>query len=202
MIAHFAVQNGFNAVQAPTHALAGSTDPLLMIDRAACIRLRNTRWMRRAGGISQIDYVAMTPRLFRDPAQRRAFVSALAELPFRKFVDPQALDFQCGCFADWCPSLHCCRSRTFSALGGQVIADGVGGLTALAIAAFGAAGAISHGVGGKESASARATGRVRRKTGGGGRRKQDPCTRPRSPAQRETNGYAHGCARCAPFAQL
>jgi hypothetical protein len=40
MVARFAVERGFHAVLAPTHALENSNDAWLTVDRTACMRLR------------------------------------------------------------------------------------------------------------------------------------------------------------------
>lgn len=168
-IARFAVQNGFHAVHAPAHMLEGSTDKLFGIDCEAAIALR--RAMDVEGGKAiRIDYPLMIKNnSLRDPAQRRAFISGLENSPiesiwlrisgFGSDATPMGLRRYIAAMMD------------FHRLARPVIADGVGGLVGLAIAAFGAAGGISHGVAEKERFDASDWSKPPER-GGGGREKR------------------------------
>ncbi|MGX9181976.1 hypothetical protein [Mesorhizobium sp. BHbdii] len=81
-IARFAVKQGFHADQAPAHVLEGSTDHLFALDCGATIALR--RALDAEGGKHVgIDYPLMIKNAsLRDPAQRRAFITALKNVPF------------------------------------------------------------------------------------------------------------------------
>lgn len=96
-----------------------------------------------------IDYPVMIKNAsLRDSAQRRAFIAGLAALPF----DNLWLRVS-GFGADASATLlhgYIAAIMDFQQLGKPIIADGVGGLAALATAAFGAAGGVSHGLGEKE----------------------------------------------------
>lgn len=147
-IARFAVEHGFNAVQAPAHMLEGSPDPLLGVDGASTVALRSALDANGGRHIG-INYPLMiTAASLRDPVQRRAFITALADLPFDN------LWFRVSGFgADASPAglrRYIASVMDFLRLERPIVADGVGGLAALAIAAFGAAGGICHGVAEKE----------------------------------------------------
>src|SRR5258708_4444981 len=82
MIARFASESGFHAVQAPTHFLDGSTDPWFATDRTTCLALRRALDAEGASHMA-IDYpITIKNASLRDPAQRRAFIAGLADLPF------------------------------------------------------------------------------------------------------------------------
>jgi hypothetical protein len=148
MVAKFAVENGFDSVQAPTHLLDGSTDAWFSIDRATCVALRRTLDAEGGADIA-IDYPLMIKNAsLRDPAQRRVFIGGLVDLPF----DNLWLRIS-GFGADAPATLlrrYIAAVLDFQQLGKPIVADGVGGLAALAIAGFGTAGGICHGLGEKE----------------------------------------------------
>jgi hypothetical protein len=147
-IARFAVEHGFHAVQAPAHLLEGSTDAWFGIDRQACKDLR--RALDVAGGATiAIDYpLTLKYGSLRDPAQRRVLIAGLSDLPFENLwlrVSGFGADAEA-------PMLrrYIAAAADFQQLDRPIVADGVGGLAAIAVAAFGAAGGISHGLGEKE----------------------------------------------------
>ena len=168
-IARFAVKQGFHAVQAPVHLLEGSTDRLFGLDCEATIALR--RALDKEGGKHiGIDYPLMIKNAsLRDPAQRRAFIAALENVPFDN------LWFRVSGFgADATPMglrRYMAAIMDFHRLDVPVVADGVGGLVGVAIAAFGAAGGICHGVAEKERFDASDWAKPPQ-TGGGGREKR------------------------------
>lgn len=147
-IARFAVEHGFHAVQAPTHLLEGSTDARFGIDRQACEDLR--RALDATGGAAiAIDYpLTLKYGSLRDPAQRRVLIAGLKDLPFDNLwlrVSGFGADAEA-------PMLrrYIAAAVDFQQLDRPIVADGVGGLAAVAVAAFGAAGGVSHGLGEKE----------------------------------------------------
>jgi len=148
MIARFASESGFHAVQAPTHFLDGSTDPWFATDRTTCLALRRALDAEGAGHMA-IDYpITIKNASLRDPAQRRAFIAGLADLPFDNLwlrVSGFGADASATMLRRYIAAMI-----DFQRLGKPIIADGVGGLAALATAAFGAAGGVSHGLGEKE----------------------------------------------------
>lgn len=168
-IARFAVKQGFHAVQAPAHVLEGSTDQLFGIDCAATAALR--RSLDAEGGKHiGIDYPLMIKNAsLRDPAQRRAFIAALKNVPFDN------LWFRISGFgADATPMglrRYIAAMMDFHRLEVPLVADGVGGLVGVAIAAFGAAGGICHGVAEKERFDASDWAKPPQ-AGGGGREKR------------------------------
>lgn len=168
-VAAFAVQHGFNAVHAPTHMLTDSTDDWVAIDVASCQRLR--RALDTAGGKHiGIDFPLMLKfASLRDPAQRRALIARLADAPFDNLwmrvsgfgADATAMGLR----------RYIAAIIDFHRLERPVVADGVGGLVSLAIAAFGAGGGISHGVAEKERFDAGGWNKPPQ-SGGGGREKR------------------------------
>jgi hypothetical protein len=147
-IARFAIDRGFDTVLAPTHLLESSADSWFAIDRASCSDLRAA--LDREGGTDiAIDYPLLIPyAALRDPAQRRAIIAALAGLPFDYLwlrisgfgADASAMGIRRVVAA----------SLDFERLGKPVVMDGVGGIAALAVTAFGAASGVCHGVAEKE----------------------------------------------------
>ncbi len=169
-IAGFVVEHGFHAVQAPTHLLEGSTDPWFGIDRQACEDLR--RALNMAGGEAiSIDYpLTLKYASLRDPAQRRVLIAGLKDLPFDNLwlrVSGFGADTEA-------PMLrrYIAAAVEFQQLDRPIVADGVGGLAAVAVAAFGAAGGISHGLGEKERFAAGDWNKPPVPRGGGGGREK------------------------------
>lgn len=168
-IARYAVHQGFHAILAPTHILDGSPDPLFGVDREATAGLR--RSLDAEGG-EKIDIhyeLNIKNGALRDPVQRRAFIAGLADTPY------SSLWFRVSGFgADATPMglrRYIAAMLDFTRLERPIVADGVGGLAGIAIAAFGAAGGICHGVAEKERFDASSWGKPP-KQGGGGREKR------------------------------
>ena len=164
-IAAFIAERRVDAVLAPTHLIRGARDEWIMVDLWACEMLREEL---DAAGASQvtIDYpLIMNYATLRDSAHRRALSSDLAQLPFDNLwlrisgfgADASGVGVRryVSCVAD------------FHAMGKPVVADCVGGLSGLAVAAFGAVSSIAHGVGEKERFDAGGWARPRRSGGGG-----------------------------------
>src|SRR5258708_22673821 len=80
----------------------------------------------------------------RDPGQRGAFLAGLADLPFDNLwlrVSGFGADASATMLRGYIAAM-----MHFQRLGKPIIADGVGGLAALATAALGAAGAVRRGL--------------------------------------------------------
>lgn len=96
-----------------------------------------------------VDFQLLLPyRVLRDEAHRRAIVETLRGLPFENLwvrIDGFGADAT-GVAVRRCIS----ALADFHALDRPVVADYAGGLAALALSAFGAIGAISHGAAEKE----------------------------------------------------
>jgi hypothetical protein len=168
-IARYAVAQRFHAVLAPTHILDGSPDPLFGIDRDATAALRRSLDAEGGGKIDIHYELNIKNGALRDPVQRRAFIAGLTDIPYA------SLWFRVSGFgADATPMglrRYIAAMLDFTRLERPVVADGVGGLAAVAIAAFGAAGGICHGVAEKERFDASSWGKPP-KAGGGGREKR------------------------------
>ena len=164
-VATFVVTKAVDAVLAPSHFVTNALSTWWPIDRQLCLELR--RALNEMGGDSiAIDYSLTTAYgTLREPEQRRAFLAGLGDLPFDN-LRLRVSDFG----ADATPTAvrrYISAVADFHALKRPLVADYVGGLAGLAVAAFGATGAIAHGVSEKERFDARRW-LVPRKPGGGG----------------------------------
>jgi hypothetical protein len=117
-----------------------------------------------------IDYPIMIKNAsLRDSAQRRALIAGLTDLPFDN------LWLRISGFGADAPATmlrpYIAAMMDFQRLGKPIVADGVGGLVALATAAFGAAGGVCHGLGEKERFDASDWNKPPT-PGGGGREKR------------------------------
>ncbi len=147
-IARFAVKDHFSAVLSPTHFISAANDPLLLTDRKACINLHAA--LDKEGGRNiGLDYVLALPnRVLKDPAQRAVILQKLSGLPFEN------LWLRVSQFGADATGLGVRRyieaTQKITPFGHPIIIDGVAGLAALAVIAFGAAGGVAHGVGDME----------------------------------------------------
>lgn len=171
LIADVAVTNKVNAVLAPTHLLGreGPLHPWFEIDRRLCVELRAA--LDSSGGRHiAIDYLLMLPYgCLMDAAQRRMFVARLAELPFDNLWvraanfgrDATPMGFQ----------RYTVGLLDFHDLGKPIVADSVGGLIGLGVAAFGSVSALSYGVAQNERFDPGPWKRPKNKQDGGGQTK-------------------------------
>lgn len=169
-IARFAVQHRFNAVQAPTHLLESSADKLFDVDRGMTDALR--RALDTEGGQHiGIDYsLTLKMSSLKDSVQRRAFIAGLSDSPFENLwlrvsgfgADATAMGVR----------RYIAAVMDFHRANRPLVADGVGGLAGLALAAFGAVGGICHGVAEKERFDASDWDKPPKNGGGGGREKR------------------------------
>lgn len=147
-IAEFAIKNTVDVVLAPSHFVADARSPWWPIDIKLCQDLRRAL-DEMGGGHVRIDYSLITTyRTLREPEQRRAFIGAMKDLPYTN------LWLRISGFGADATGIAVRRSISAIAdlhsLRRPIVADHVGGLVALALVAFGATGAIAHGVGEKE----------------------------------------------------
>ena len=152
-VATFAVANAIDTVLAPSHFVKDGRSEWWRIDLQLCADLRQA--LDELGGSNiRTDYSLTTAyETLREPEQRRAFLAGLQDLPF----DNLWLRIS-GFGADARPTAlkrYISAVTDFHALSRPLVADHVGGLAGLAIAAFGATAAISHGVSEKERFDAR-----------------------------------------------
>ncbi len=147
-IARFAVEHGIHRVLAPTHFVSGVKDQWFTSDQNACIALRRSLDIQGGRQIS-IDYPLMVSNaVLNDGAERKAIIAALASLP----IDSLWLRIS-GFGANATAAglrKYIAATRDFHILEKPIISDGIGGMSALAVAAFGAASGVAHGVAEKE----------------------------------------------------
>jgi hypothetical protein len=142
-IVNFAIENQFTQVVGPTHLWNGPNDPWIRRD----VRSMEAAENLISAGTSELQLIyslAVPIGVLRDRAQRRAIISAVADMPcdgiwlkIENFGD-DASGEKTAAYIEAC--------REFHAFGLPIVADMVGGLPALAALAFGAVGGISHGV--------------------------------------------------------
>jgi hypothetical protein len=144
-IARFAVETGFHVVQAPTHLLSGAADVRFGSDREAVIALRRALDAEGGRQIGIAYPLLINYADLKDPIQSRTFIAGIADLPIDSLwlrvsgfgADAQATRLR----------RYVAAALGFQQLNVPIVADGVGGIVGLALAAFGVAGAICHGVG-------------------------------------------------------
>jgi hypothetical protein len=164
-IARFAVAQRFDAVITPTHILEGSTDPLFAVDRNTTLELRRALDAEGGSNIALHYELNIKNASLRDPAQRRAFIQGLGDLPYA------SLWMRISGFGADAKSMGLRRNIAamldFVRLERPIVADGVGGLVGMAMVAYGAAGAICHGVAEKERFDAGSWSKPPKQGGGG-----------------------------------
>lgn len=144
LIARFVVEHKFDAVLSPTHYLENVTDGRFEANVIACERLREA--LDREGGRHiPIDYhLSIAHVALRDPSQRAHVIQRLASLPAQNLwlhVSPFGITSSAAVVRRFIETAY-----DLLTLKTPIIVDGVAGLPALALLAFGAAGGIAHGV--------------------------------------------------------
>jgi hypothetical protein len=164
-VATLAVANDVDAVLVPSHYVNDSRSPWWRIDLQLCADLRQAL-DQIGGGDIRTDYCLTTAYgTLLEPEQRRAFVAGLQDLPFDN------LWLRISGFGSDATAIGVRRYISavadFHTLKRPLVSDHVGGLAGLAVAAFGATGAIAHGISEKERFDVRGW-LIPKKTGGGG----------------------------------
>lgn len=142
-IAEFAKRNGVTGILGPTHLLSGPNDRWLRHDIANMGHLQAA--LNEDGSAIQLIYPLSVPmQMLRDPLQIDALIKALADSPMDALwlrIDNFGSDASGEKTVAY---IHAVRA--FHVLGKPVIADHVGGLSALGLLSFGAVGGIAQGV--------------------------------------------------------
>lgn len=165
-IARFAVKQEVAAILAPSHFLGDKDFKWLGVDFESCSALRLA--MDREGGTHiPIDYpVIATYAQLRDPDFRKGIINGARNLPIARIWLRIA-----GFGADATGvgiSRYVEFARAFHDLGIPVIADHVGGLSSVALGAFGAVSGFAHGIEGKQRFDASDWLKASASGGGGG----------------------------------
>lgn len=148
-IAEFAVRHNVDAVLAPTHCIETIPNPWVSIDQRLCEELRH-ELDRASGKHIAVDFqIITTNTLLKDGPTRETLISSIRHVPAEN-VWLRASGF--GATATGAATRAFIEAaRNFHEIGKPIVADYAGGFSALAAAAFGGVGAISHGVGQKET---------------------------------------------------
>ena len=165
LIAEFAVKHSVNVVLAPTHFLELTDLSWRAVDLSTCEALRHS--LDQVGGEHiAVDYQLITTNaLLKDEAGRTELIDGVGSLPIDNVwlrtsgFGATSTGVGTRLFIEAVRHLH--------QLGRPLIADGVGGFSGLATAAFGAIGGISHGVAQREGFDANDWKKPSQRNGGG-----------------------------------
>lgn len=165
LIAEFAVKNRVNVVLAPTHFLEPTDLAWQATDLATCDALRHS--LDQSGGRNiSIDYQLITANaLLKDKGGRERLIAGIESLPIDNVwirtsgFGATSTGAGTRLFIEAVRGLH--------QIGRPLVADGVGGLSGIAAAAFGATGSICHGVAQREGFDASDWKRPSPQRGGG-----------------------------------
>ncbi|HEV2079227.1 MAG TPA: hypothetical protein VGR19_04945 [Allosphingosinicella sp.] len=147
-IARLAVKQEFAAVLAPSHFLGDKRTDWLGVDFNSCAALR-AALDREGGRHIPIDYpIIATYAQLRDPDFRQSIIDGVQSLPIAR-VWLRVSGFGADATGVGIPR-YVEFARAFHRLGIPIIADHVGGISALALAAFGAVSGFAHGIEGKQ----------------------------------------------------
>jgi hypothetical protein len=164
-VATCAVANAVHSVLVPSHFVVDAGSRWWQIDLQLCADLRQAL-DETGGGNIRTDYCLITSYgTLREPEHRRAFLAGLRDLPFENLwlrISDFGADATSAAVRRYISAV-----TDFHALERPLVADYIGGLAGLAVVAFGATGAIAHGVSEKERFDVRPW-RGPRKPGGGG----------------------------------
>ena len=150
-IVAFAVKHKFSAVLAPTHFIASPNDPWLAIDIANALVLKRKL---QSKGVALFYRLAISNKVIVDAEQRDAIIHSMQRLDVDALwlvIDHFSKDASIAKF-----SAYCEVATAFHDFGIPLVADRVGGLPGLALAAFGVVSGIAHGVAQLESFSSTA----------------------------------------------
>jgi len=142
-IVRFAKDNNCTQILGPTHLINGPNDRWLRRDIDNMGHVQSA--LDEDGNAIQLIYpLAVSMQVLRDPLQRDALITALADAP----MDALWLKIDnFGSDASGEKTVAYIRAvRAFHALGKPIIADHVGGLSALGLLSFGAVGGIAQGL--------------------------------------------------------
>lgn len=144
-IARFAVSRPVDAILAPTHWLGDlNFMTWLETDALSCSRLRDA--LDREGGKHiAIDYPLIAPHTFlQSSEEQRRIIERLRDIPFENLW-VRASGFRNNA-APLTTRWHIEALGKLHVLERPIVADYLGGMTGMAMLAFGAASAISHGI--------------------------------------------------------
>lgn len=148
-IALFAIKYRVSSILSPSHYIDSPNSKWLEIDRQLCIALREA--LNTEGGTEiGVDYMLNTnSQALNDEASRKVIMRNLDGLPFKNLwlrIAGFGNDASAAGLRRYINTLWDIQS-----LEKPLVADHVGGYVGLALLAFGAVGAISHGVATKET---------------------------------------------------
>ncbi len=164
-IARFAIKHHFDAVLSPTRYHERISKEDLSVDLMACKLLREA--LDREGGAAvAIDYrLSVAHRALKDNDQLALVLRHLPHAPTENLwlhISPFGSDASAGIVRRLIETI-----ARFEQLNMPIVVDGVAGLPALALLAFGAAGGIAHGVADQERFEGNAYHKAPRKSSGG-----------------------------------
>ncbi len=147
-IADFSIEHQVDAVLGATRLLDGPQDKWMHVDIELCEAFRGALDTQGAKEIATDYPLLINYQTLLDGAARKSLISLLAGLPF-EFLWLRIANFGSDKSASGLRK-YINAARDFHDIGKPIIADGVGGLPALSMVAFGGTGGICHGVAEKE----------------------------------------------------
>ena len=144
-IASFAIEHRFNSIISPTHSIADIKDDWISLDIELSHALREAL-NRRGGEDITIEYpLITTANLINDIETRDTMINRLKDAEFNnlwlKISGLGGNNASAGGLKKYIESI-----TKFQSLNKPIVADCIGGLASMAALAFGATGAISHGI--------------------------------------------------------
>jgi hypothetical protein len=143
-LARFAIERRYTQILSPSHLIRSVSDAWWDIDRASTVGLRNELDKLGAADIQILYALTISYSLLRDPEQCRALVRDLKTLPIAAIwlsIDGVGSDSTATATRTCIESI-----AAFHAGGVPIVADHIGGIVGLSLLAFGAAGAMAHGI--------------------------------------------------------
>lgn len=142
-ISEFAQEHNFTQILGPTHLLSGPNDPWLRHDIGNMAALKY-HLQNSSTNIELIYPLAVSMRVLRNFAERRALIAAISDAPMDALwlrVENFGMDATGEKTVAYIEA-----ARDFHALGIPIVADHVGGLCGLGLVASGSVGGLSHGI--------------------------------------------------------
>jgi hypothetical protein len=143
-LARFVAEHGYTQVLSPSHVIRSTTEDWWEIDLRCTTELREELDRVGCSRVSILGSVPITYSMLRNPAERWAIIQGLKRSPAEGIW--LAVDGVGSASTATAVRSYLETVADFHSLGVPVIADHAGGLAGLAFTAFGAVGALAHGV--------------------------------------------------------
>jgi hypothetical protein len=143
-LARFVAENGYTQVLTPSHLLRSTAEGWWEIDLRCANELREELDRLGCNRVSILSSLNITYAMLRNPAERRALIQGLRSAPAEGLW--LAVDGIGSTSTSTAVRAYLEAAADFHDLRVPITADHIGGLVGLAFVAFGACGALAHGV--------------------------------------------------------